>query len=76
MTKRKIEIEIEFPDAATDSDERYADTANAVWMLLKAVSEPSGFDFWIHHDDALQDSDLSDALNARWRTYGQEARWG
>lgn len=73
MTKRRIKVEFEFPDSEANADDRYADAANAIWMLLKAMSEPDRFDFRMHHDDAH--SALGDELNARWDNYGQDARW-
>ncbi|WP_128645001.1 hypothetical protein [Rhodococcus sp. BS-15] len=48
MTRRTITIEVNIPgsptgpnsEAASEHDERYADLANSVWMVLQAGSFP------------------------------------
>lgn len=72
MQRRKLRIEIDFDDTDSTADDRYADAANAIWMVLKAMSEPDRFDFRIHHDG---DHAVGKKLNARWDDYGKEARW-
>ena len=76
MIRREIKIELEFEDADAHADERYADTANAIWMLMKAIAEPDRFNFFVDHDGSRAGREVGDDLNARWDEYGKEARWG
>ncbi|PND53616.1 hypothetical protein CQZ88_02150 [Rhodococcus sp. ENV425] len=73
MTTRTITVELEFPDTETNLDDRYADAANAIWTILKAIAEPDRFEFQVHHDGSH--STLGDELNARWAEYGRDVRW-
>ncbi|ELB88667.1 hypothetical protein Rwratislav_33481 [Rhodococcus wratislaviensis IFP 2016] len=77
MTQRQITITLDIPGAPGDSDGRhdelYADTANAVWMTLKATSEPDRFDYDIAHDN--DHHGLAQELNDRWDVYGKDAQW-
>ena len=73
MTTRHITVQIDFPDTESAIDDRYADAANAIWMLLKAMSEPTRFDFSVDHDRTRPN--LGDEMNARWDGYGHNAHW-
>lgn len=73
MTRRTISIEVDIPgtpakapmlDGATDHDDRYADLANAVWMLLQAGS----FSFLVKPDTKAD----ADHLNKRWSNYNAD----
>lgn len=73
MTKRRITVEIDFPNTESNIDDRYSDAASAIWMLLKAMSEPDRFDFSVDHDGVRPS--LGRDMNDRWGSYGKATRW-
>ncbi|WP_072803130.1 hypothetical protein [Rhodococcoides yunnanense] len=73
MTTRRITIDIDFPSTEPNIDDRYSDAASAIWMLLKAMSEPGRFDFSVDHDGVRPN--LGKEMNDRWDSYGKKARW-
>lgn len=73
MTKRQITVEIDFPTSESNLDDRYADAASAIWMVLKAMSEPGRFVFSVVHD-GIRPS-LGREMNTHWNSYGKETRW-